>query len=387
MVNNNKIQGFTLVELAMVMAIFGLLLSGFGYGLVAYQKQQKYKVTKHRMAAIQKGLDEFLDLNGRLPCNAPMNIRPDQAGFGFEAVNVVGGARRCRNVIGGTLVYFQGGVGGPVPHWNRVGSVPVRSLNLPDSYMVDGWGTRFTYVVSERQASEDPNRVSTYANNAGVINVVDTNGNSVIDQSNPRFPGFPNFAEYVVISHGEDQVGGISLFNSTLPPRSCMAVALGQTQAENCTHTNANPNIVVSDVISDGDYDDIVVYKAGTSVDEILPSGAVVGYDQFFNESGGAGTRAFDVGFGTAGITPASVSTPVFACPAGYSPFVPAQGRFIMGATFSGAPFNRTKRHSFITASPINRNYLNLGQSGGNTAIDAGVSVPPYVTTFFCEKL
>ena len=166
-----------------------------------------------------------------------------------------------------------------------------------------------------------------------------------------------------------------------------MAVALGQTQAENCTHTNANPNIVVSDVISDGDYDDIVVYKAGTSVDEILPSGAVVGYDQFFNESGGAGTRAFDVGFGTAGITPASVSTPVFACPAGYSPFVPAQGRFIMGATFSGAPFNRTKRHSFITASPINRNYLNLGQSGGNTAIDAGVSVPPYVTTFFCEKL
>lgn len=373
----------------MAMVIFSMLLSGFGYGLISYQKQQKYKITKFRMAAIQKAIDEFLEINGRLPCVARLDRGPDQPNFGFEAVNVTAGATTCRFAIPGTILYNPNiagpSVGGPNNTlWVRTGSVPVRSLNLPDEYILDGWGSRFTYVVSERESSESAPGVSMYVENAGSINVVDSNGNSVIDQSNPKFAGFNNFAEYVLISHGEDRKGAVALSNNSMPPSTivnCPTIA-AETQAENCRNTTANPNIVVSDVISDGDYDDIVVYKAGANLNKTLPTGAVVGFDQFFNESVGAGTRAFDADGGTNnGVSPAAVSTVNFTCPVGWQPFVPAQGRFIIGAT-SGSTFERVQRHGSLSASATTRNYSNLGKSGEA----ANVITPKYVTTFFCEK-
>ena len=155
--NHNKNNGFTIVEIAIVMVIFGLLMSMFGSVLASYQLRQKYEVTHQRMAVIQDAIDEYLELNGRLPCVARMDRDPDAAGFGVEAFSTgPSGERTCRFGIAGTRVFQQTApaVGGPVPHWNRWGSVPVRSLNIPDEYMLDGWGTRFTYIVSERQASE-----------------------------------------------------------------------------------------------------------------------------------------------------------------------------------------------------------------------------------------
>jgi len=363
--NNVKVQGFTLVEIAIVMVIFGLLMSMFGSVLVAYQKREKYEITRKRMAAIQKALDEFLEINGRYPCVAPFNRAPDQAGFGLEgdsdpSVNVTS----CRFLIPGTIVYNPNVMGPPVGgsnnnQWVRVGSVPVRSLNLPDEYIMDAWGGRFTYAVSERQSSEDSSGVSYYQENAGAINVVDMNGNSVIDQKNQKFSGFSNFAEYVLISHGPDQKGARVLYDGTSRKVPCPAVGT-ETQALNCADATGplktnNPNYVVSDVIADGDYDDIVVYKAGTNFNEILPSGAVIGYNLS--------------------------ST---ACPSGWRRFNEADGRFIMGATEVGSDAVRYRRGTSFSnvASPSNVNYPTVEATGE----DPDRTVPPYVTTLFCEK-
>ena len=198
-----------------------------------------------------------------------------------------------------------------------------------------------------------------------------------------------------MISHGEDQAGGIALWNDGGDPPTpivpCPGIAV--EQAENCTHTGARSNIVVSEVKSDAqnnnDYDDIVIFKAGTSFGEILPSGAVIGYDQYFAEDSLPGTTGGDMAFeiGDAGRGPGSVSTAAFTCPPGWALLQAAEGRFIMGATAPGDTVERRRRSSSVTVTTgVNRNYNNIGRSGGTGVGDARVSVPPYVTTLFCEK-
>jgi prepilin-type N-terminal cleavage/methylation domain-containing protein len=371
--NNERNQGFTLIEIAMVVVIFSVLMNLFGYGLLAYQEKQKYKTTHFRMAAIEKAIDEFLDLNGRLPCVARLDRRPDQAGFGFEAVNVVAGAVTCRYAILGTRVYQQTNppVGGTAPFWNRVGSVPVRSLNLPDVYLLDAWGARFTYIVSERQASEGAAGVSMYKDNAGAIRVLDRGNFDVMDQVNREYPPNRNFAEYVLISHGEDSKGGGSLNNGNIALVLCPALGT-EDQADNCRTTGNNWIIRASDVISDGDYDDIVIFKAGTNRNEILPSGAIIGFDQVYAETGANASNS-----GTA-----AVSTAEFACPLGWAVATDTRGRFIMGATTNGVGINRVSRSSTITVTANTRNYQNLGQVGE----DINATTPAYLTTLYCEK-
>ena len=364
-IKNNNNQGFTLIEIAMVVIIFSMLMNLFGYGLLAYQKKQKYVETKIRIAAIEKAIDEFLEINARLPCVAPLNLRPGQAGFGAEASGPsAAGEFNCRFGIGGTLVYQQTNppVGGAGPHWNRVGSVPVRTLNLPDDYIVDAWGSRFTYVVSERQSSEITPGVSMYLENSGANNF------DIIDQdpNNQRYPGFNNFAEYVVISHGEDKKGGPSLSNGLVPLVPCVAA---EPQGENCLHNSgARQNIVISEVISDNGFDDIIAYKAGTNRNEILPSGAVIGFDEVVAGGGAPATGA---------------AAPAAGCPPGWVAPLDARGKFIMGTTTNGVPTTRLRRSNSVTINPAgSSNYLNLGQTGE----DADETVPPYVTTLFCEK-
>lgn len=396
MKKNIQNQGFTIVEIAIVMVIFGLLMSMFGTALVAYQKRQKYDETKKRLAIIQVALDEFLEKNQRYPCTGGRADEPGDAMFGQERTRALaGGAQSCQGSIpnGGrrydpdatpALVGHLGGVANNL--WVRYGSVPVRSLNLPDEYILDAWGNRFTYLVSIRLASDD----YTYRSGAGAINVVDTGNNDVIDQANQVFstgcaaPGCRNFAEYVVISHGEDGSGAAVLSQADLT-NPAIPCDVTQTQSENCIHTAARPNVIVSDVISDGDYDDIVVFKSGTSFNEILPSGAVIGYDRAFAQSltglpGEAGTPAY---------TTSAASLP---CPGGWAPFEDGRGRMIMGATEPGTPAQRRSREGTsggsvdITGSGSVINYDNLGDVGGNNNASVRRGVPTYVTTLFCEK-
>jgi prepilin-type N-terminal cleavage/methylation domain-containing protein len=389
-VNNVINQGFTLIEIAMVTVIFSLMMNLFGYGLLAYQKKQKYDETKRRLTVIEHALDEFLEINGRLPCVARVDRRSGQAGFGAETSGPpVAGEFNCRFGIAGTSVFQQTApaVGGTPPHWNRVGSVPVRTLNLPDEYIGDAWGSRFTYIVSERQASESSPGVSMYRQNSGAINVVDKNGNSVIDQVNQQYTGFNNFAEYVVISHGEDKKGGPSLSNGTvrLVPCPPIAGANAEVQGNNCRNIGNNWNITISDVIDDGNYDDLVRYKAGTNRNEILPSGAVIGFDGVYVETGAIASGQAPGFTGTAASNP--LTNPDFQCPVGWRAFDDARGRFIMGATGFGTPIERVERSNTVTIvptpPPTTRNYENLGQAAED---GFDVTTPPYVTTLFCEK-
>ncbi len=62
-----KVQGFTLVEMAMVLVIMGLLLGG-GLTLLSTQiEQQKVKGTERQLEEVKEALIGFAIANGRLP--------------------------------------------------------------------------------------------------------------------------------------------------------------------------------------------------------------------------------------------------------------------------------------------------------------------------------
>jgi prepilin-type N-terminal cleavage/methylation domain-containing protein len=116
-------NGFTLIEVAMVVVVIGLLLTiliGMSASLIA---QQRAQTTRSRLANIDTALALFVSANKRLPCPADGRV----AG-GDEHATYVEPLRTCT---------------GDQEH----GVVPWRALGLAAADIEDGWGTRFTYRV------------------------------------------------------------------------------------------------------------------------------------------------------------------------------------------------------------------------------------------------
>jgi prepilin-type N-terminal cleavage/methylation domain-containing protein len=122
-------RGFTLTELAVVVAIIGFLMATAMYTLSAQTEQRNFEETRRRLEAARELILAFAIVNGRLPCPAT-NASPDEAG---------GGATAC------TTPY-------PVAGPPASGFLPARSIGYqvvdPEGYAIDAWGNRIRYAVS-----------------------------------------------------------------------------------------------------------------------------------------------------------------------------------------------------------------------------------------------
>lgn len=120
--------GFTITELAVVMAVVGLLLGMGMYTLSAQVEQRNASDTRRRLEDARELLFAFAVVNGRLPCPAAANATGD------ETPGVGGNCGTATNYYGGFL--------------------PARTLGFQplDSagYAVDAWGNRIRYAVSNR---------------------------------------------------------------------------------------------------------------------------------------------------------------------------------------------------------------------------------------------
>lgn len=111
-----KAKGFTLVEMAIVLVIVGLLISGLIVPLAAQNDLRGYRETREKIATIKEAVIGFAIVNGRLPCPADGTIASGLAGAGSEDCTLAAGI------------------------------VPWAALGIHET---DAWGRRFTYQVTQ----------------------------------------------------------------------------------------------------------------------------------------------------------------------------------------------------------------------------------------------
>lgn len=203
-----SVEGFTLVEIAIVMAIVALLLGGLLVPLSAQVDAQRSGETTKAMSEIREALMGFALVNGRLPCPADPAIATGSAGAGLEQRS---GATCNSGVMASGIVTVH-----TVSYTYFVGVLPWATLGIPET---DAWGRRFTYAVTESfvddltpvtvgppppsppaplndACADVPTQSSFALCSRGVIDVKDESGNSIATD-----------VPAVVVSHGKNGVG------------------------------------------------------------------------------------------------------------------------------------------------------------------------------------
>jgi type II secretory pathway pseudopilin PulG len=135
--HGRRALGFSLVELAVSLAVLGLLLGSLVMPLAAQSEMRTRRETEKALADIHDALIGFAVANGRLPCPAVPTAVSGMAGAGIEARNDSG----CLCTAGTNLASTTGSLCvGPA----AIGVLPWSTLGLPE---VDAWGRRFTFAI------------------------------------------------------------------------------------------------------------------------------------------------------------------------------------------------------------------------------------------------
>ncbi|MBP7904085.1 MAG: prepilin-type N-terminal cleavage/methylation domain-containing protein [Alphaproteobacteria bacterium] len=216
--SRNSQSGFTLIEMSIVMMIFGIALIA---GLKLYDNymvHNKVVATGSSISLTSRAVSDFRARFGRYPCPASLTAVRGTPDYGREGdCNANGLARDgvtpgdeapADNASAGTFAdgYFVeqsarmvdtdgDSVAETRPLVVR-GSVPFRDLNLPEDYAYDGNGYRLDYAVTQRLAVQD-----TFNPQHGGISIVDT-------QATPQsLLEVADSGLFVILSHGDDGAG------------------------------------------------------------------------------------------------------------------------------------------------------------------------------------
>jgi prepilin-type N-terminal cleavage/methylation domain-containing protein len=204
--------GFTLVEIAIVLALIGLLVGMMVIPLSTQVDQQRIGETQRKLDLIREAVLGFAVANGRLPCPATPATPNTTAGAGTENKP----AASCGIVEG---------------------VVPWATLGVPET---DAWNNRFTYRVTDIFADDATGGMLasfalTDSGNITVNNGV-VNGSIVVASSIPA----------IFVSHGKNGFGAYRTDGTQV------AGAAGDELQ------NANGTVVFVSRIPSPDYDDLV---------------------------------------------------------------------------------------------------------------------------------
>jgi prepilin-type N-terminal cleavage/methylation domain-containing protein len=207
-----RLRGFSLLEMAIVLVIVGLLLGGLLGSVGALQQRQRLAQTQAQLDEIRDALVAFAAVNGRLPCPADPATPNTTPGAGLERAPTAAGC------TGGTS-----------------GVLPWATLSLSES---DAWGRRFSYRVS-----------AAFARAPAGINLTTTGDNVV---RNSAAVVLAAAVPAVVFSHGENTRGSRG-------PSG--ALAAGSADAREQENADADTEFVADTPA--GAYDDLVQWVPG----------------------------------------------------------------------------------------------------------------------------
>lgn len=246
--------GFTLVEMAVVVALAGVLLS-MGIAIAnSLMDNTRRAVTKERMAAIKDIMAAYFVTNHRFPCpDTGDNTGANQGRDGVEN-RAVGGV-----VPDPTSACSAAGAG------NLDGTVPYLTLGLPREKALDGWGNFLSYRLDTANnwhlSATFPPPPAVCPNIPAALSVFSAPAIAEVGT-----------AVFVVLSHGAN---GLGAFNqgttngsrNTLPP-AANAAEFGNTQV-----VPAGPagyrNYAYSDVAATP-FDDSVGYSTKSELAAVM---------------------------------------------------------------------------------------------------------------------
>jgi prepilin-type N-terminal cleavage/methylation domain-containing protein len=255
--NTNKQQGFTLIEIAVVLVIAGFLLGSFIGSLTQRIETTRRDKTIKQLEDIKLAILGFASASGRIPC--PATTTATAAELGLE------------QPVGGGVCTLQHGF------------VPGRTLGLNGSYnmdnlLTDSWGNPIRYSVTTSNLSAFTTQYTMPG--AGGIkditmaalnpNLIICNGNST---SGSDCSGGPDklieTAPFVVLSLGKDG----SNFVTTVAPNTDQGenaseeAVVANATGENLAYTVGKDRVFVSKSYSSVDsmaglFDDLIVWES-----------------------------------------------------------------------------------------------------------------------------
>ena len=214
-------QGFTLIELAIVMAIAGLMLAGTMKLLGGQLDQSRSKSTRDRLQMAYDALVSFYVSHAYLPCPADGALASSDANYGRAQPETSGS---CTGVAASRRV------------------LPWRTLGLQEELSFDGWRHRLTYQVS-------PPLTTAGASGPGDLSIRDGAA------STPGTSELTAVAAFAVISHGDNGLG------AWLPSgQRKSTTGIPADEAENTD--GAEPFVDKAPSQAAGDeFDDIVIWR------------------------------------------------------------------------------------------------------------------------------
>jgi prepilin-type N-terminal cleavage/methylation domain-containing protein len=231
-------RGFTLIEIAIVIVVIGLLVGGGLTAISPVIESARISETKQKIATVEAAILGYVIQNGCMPCPAQR-----------------GAAASGQTADSAAAVYTGCTTNGCVT--NGEGLVPWVSLGLSQNDATDGWNRRFSYGVDPTRAvalSMQRDANGAFPNFASTIDIETLAG---ADQAYGSIV-------YVLLSHGQDGSFGESQSGAIGADRygqAAGATGLGQHENGNFNDLDfADGNINAGNGV--GYFDDIVVFKS-----------------------------------------------------------------------------------------------------------------------------
>lgn len=227
-------RAFSLVELSVVIVIISIV-AVMGLEVTAtFMGRTAYQATEEKLAVIDKAMADYYHANNGLPCPAHTPIPPSCACYGrgvydgaSVSCTVPSGTYTCHTEVATCAAPLIGAT-------LRVGDVPVRDLNLPLSYTVDGYGNKIRYVMTRDMELNAP---ATPQNNMATDAIAIRSGrlDATCGSVGNRCQAVGT-AAYILISHGKDQRGAFSRNGVANPESPCVGGNEddGKIDAANC---------------------------------------------------------------------------------------------------------------------------------------------------------
>lgn len=227
--NKNNFLGFTLLEMSVVILIFGILLvGGINLHLSILELSEK-NLSSDMVYVVDRAIKRYFLNNLRLPCPSNIMLTSSDDEYGEELRDINGDCYTTSRFQNGNYI---------------VGGIPTKALELSSEYAEDAWNNKIMYVIDKNYATKK----GFFSAGGTSINIEDTKGNVAT-----------NKAIYVIISAGQNGNGAFmdgiqNTVNNNLIDKENLF-----------PETISFDNKFIKD-INNKEFDDIVYYKDRNSL-------------------------------------------------------------------------------------------------------------------------